>query len=238
VVRDEIKRGAKMIKLYVTGGHGVLTPKTNVSMTVAEINAVTETAHGRGVRVRAHVATKQAILDCVAAGVDVIDHADGLDEECIDRLVEAGTIILPSLYLPLKVLELMGDAPGQNSLGFTTETGKDFADMCAILPKAVEAGVRICVGDDFGASFTPHGQYIGELAVYVEHAGIPALEVLTWATRNGAELMGMPDDIGSVSEGRLADLVVVEGDPAVDISVLGTGIVAVMKDGVFALDRL
>ncbi|HEV8299099.1 MAG TPA: amidohydrolase family protein [Acidimicrobiales bacterium] len=238
VVRDEIKRGAKMIKLYVTGGHGVLSPKSNVSITLPELHAVVDAAHGRGARVRGHVATKQAILDCVAAGVDIIDHADGLDEECIDKLVEAGTIVLPSLYLPLKILELMGDAPGQNTLGFTTETGQDFEQMCAILPKAVEAGVKLCVGDDFGASFTPHGGYAAELAVYVEHAGIPPLEVLTWATRNGAELMGMANDIGSVSEGRLADLVVVDGDPSADIGVLADRIVAVVKDGDFALDRL
>jgi imidazolonepropionase-like amidohydrolase len=216
----------------------VLSPKSNVSITLPELHAVVDAAHGRGARVRGHVATKQAILDCVAAGVDIIDHADGLDEECIDKLVEAGTIVLPSLYLPLKILELMGDAPGQNTLGFTTETGQDFEQMCAILPKAVEAGVKLCVGDDFGASFTPHGGYAAELAVYVEHAGIPPLEVLTWATRNGAELMGMANDIGSVSEGRLADLVVVDGDPSADIGVLADRIVAVVKDGDFALDRL
>jgi imidazolonepropionase-like amidohydrolase len=238
VVRDEIKRGARMVKLYVTGGHGVLTPKHNVSITLPELHAVTEAAHGRGARVRAHVAHKQAILDCIAAGVDVIDHADGLDEECIEKLAEAGTIILPSLYLPLKILELMGDAPGANTLGFTTETGKDFADMCAMLPKAVEAGVKICTGDDFGASFTPHGAYAAELSLYVEHAGIPALEVLRWATRNGADLMATPNDTGVVAEGRLADLVVVDGDPSSNIGVLADGIVAVMKDGVFARDDL
>jgi imidazolonepropionase-like amidohydrolase len=110
--------------------------------------------------------------------------------------------------------------------------------MCAILPRAVEAGVKICIGDDFGASFTPHGSYAAELALYVQHAGIPPLEVLTWATRNGADLMGMPADIGLVAEGRLADLVVVDGDPSDDISVLADGIVAVMKDGAFALDTL
>jgi imidazolonepropionase-like amidohydrolase len=238
VTRDEIKRGARMVKLYVTGGHGVTTPKHNVSLARDELRAVVDAAHGRGARVRAHVAHKQAILDCVEAGVDVIDHADGLDEECIDKLVEAGTIVLPSLYLPLKILELMGDAPGANTLGFTTETGQDFADMCAILPKAVEAGVKICVGDDFGASFTPHGSYAAELAVYVEHAGIPPLEVLRWATRNGADLMAMPDAIGSVAEGRLADLVVVDGDPSVDIGLLADRVVAVMKGGAFAVDDL
>ena len=240
VTRDEIKRGARMIKLYVTGGHGTTTSKYNVSITLPELHAVTDAAHGRGARVRAHVAHKQAILDCIAAGVDVIDHADGLDEECIEKLAGTDTIILPSLFLPLKILELMGDAPGADTLGFTTETGKDFADMCTMLPKAVEAGVTICVGDDYGATFTPHGSdsYVAELALYVEHAGIPPLEVLTWATHNGARLMGMPDKIGSVSEGRLADLVIVDGDPSVDITLLRDGIAGVMKDGVFAVDRL
>src|SRR5690606_13987155 len=97
-----------------------------------------------------------------------------------------------------------------------------------------------CSGDDFGAVMTPHGgaSYASELALYVQHAGIPPLEVLSWATRNGAELMGMPDDIGLVREGRLADLVVVDGDPSADIGVLADGVRAVVKDGVFVRDDL
>jgi imidazolonepropionase-like amidohydrolase len=240
VVRDEIKRGARMIKLYVTGGHGVTTPKHSISLAADELRAAVDAAHGRGVRVRAHVAHKQAILDCVAAGVDVIDHADGMDDECIEALVAAGTIVLPSLYLPLKILELMGDAPkagggSANTLGFTTETGHDFAQMCAMLGRAVEAGVRICTGDDFGATFTPHGDYAKELAVYVEHAGIPALEVLRWATRNGRELMDM-DRIGTIEAGNLADLVVVDGDPSTDITLLQHAIAGVMKDGAWVTE--
>ena len=234
-VRDEIKRGARMVKLYVTGGHGVTTPKHNVSLALDELHAAVDAAHGRGARVRAHVAHKQAILDCVAAGVDVIDHADGMDDECIEALAAAGTIVLPSLYLPLTILRLLGDAPGADTLGFTTETGQDFAQMCAMLGRAVEAGVTICVGDDYGASLTPHGDYAKELALYVEHAGVPALEVLRWATRNGRALMGI-DGIGTIEPGALADLVVVDGDPSVDITVLQCGVRAVMKDGRFFVD--
>ena len=92
-VRDEIKRGAEIIKVYVTGGHGVTTPKHNISLALDELHAVVDAAHGRGKRVRGHVAHKRAILDCIAAGVDIIDHADGMDEECIDKLAEAGTFV-------------------------------------------------------------------------------------------------------------------------------------------------
>lgn len=231
--RDEIKRGAKIIKIYVTGGHGVLTPKHTVSIAADELRAVVDAAHGRNVRVRAHVAHKQAILDCIAAGVDIIDHADGLDDECIERLVAAGTFVLPSLYLPLKILELMGDAPGANTMGFNTETGHDFGAMCEVLGRAAAAGVKLCVGDDFGATFTPHGSYAKELAVYSAHAGIEPIEVLRWATRNGAALYGEPDRLGRIATGFLADLVVVDGDPTIDIACLDGGIRQVMRDGSF-----
>jgi len=240
-VRDEIKRGAEIIKVYVTGGHGVTTPKHNISLALDELHAVVDAAHGRGKRVRGHVAHKRAILDCIAAGVDIIDHADGMDEECIDKLAEAGTFVLPSLYLPLKMLEYLGDAPppgAKPEMGFNTETGQDFSDMCGMLAKAVEAGVKLCVGDDFGAAPTPHGAYIEELAVYVDHAGIPPLEVLRWATKNGGELFGQPDKVGTIEEGKFADLVVVDGDPSDNIGVLRDGVVAVMKDGKFFVDAL
>jgi imidazolonepropionase-like amidohydrolase len=231
--RDEIKRGAKVIKVYVTGGHGVTTPKHTVSLAPDELRAVVDAAHGRNVRVRAHVATKQGILDCIAAGVDILDHADGFDDECIAAAVEAGTFVLPSLYLPLKILELSGDSPGGSAMGFTTETGEDFGAMCAILGRAAAAGVRLCVGDDFGAVFTPHGSYAKELAVYTEHAGIDPIEVLRWATVNGAALFGEPDRLGRIEVGRLADLVVVDGDPTSDIACLDGGVRSVMLDGRF-----
>lgn len=232
-VRDEVKRGARIIKLYVTGGHGVLLPKHTVSLALDELHAVVDAAHGRGARVRAHVAHKQAILDCVAAGVDIIDHADGMDEECIDVLAGAGTFVLPSLYLPLKIMQMMGDEPDK-AMGFTTETGHDFAAMCAMLGRAAEAGVQLCVGDDFGAAPTPHGDYAKEMALYVRYAGVPALEVLRWATRNGGALFGRPDKLGTIEPGKYADLVVVDGDPSVDIELLDGGVAAVMKNGAWA----
>jgi imidazolonepropionase-like amidohydrolase len=118
-------------------------------------------------------------------------------------------------------------------MGFNTETGNDFGAMCKVLGRAAEAGVKLCVGDDFGATFTPHGSYAKELAVYTDHAGIEPIEVLRWATRNGAALFGEPDRLGRIAEGCLADLVVVDGDPTADIACLDGGIHQVMRDGAF-----
>jgi imidazolonepropionase-like amidohydrolase len=102
----------------------------------------------------------------------------------------------------------------------------------------VEAGVKLLVGDDFGFPMMPHGDYVSEYEIYTETLGIPPLVVLQWATRNGAEAMGRGDELGTVEVGKLADLLVVDGDPSTDIGVLRDGIRLVMLDGEVVRDRL
>ncbi len=85
---------------------------------------------------------------------------------------------------------------------------------------ANDAGVKLLCGDDYGAIGLPHGRYADELEFYVKEAGIAPLDVLRWATANGAELMGRSHELGSVREGFLADLLVVDGDPLGDIGLL------------------
>ena len=94
---------------------------------------------------------------------------------------------------------------------------EDIERALAVLPTANEAGVKLLCGDDYGAISLPHGRYADELEFYVKQAGIPPLDVIRWATRNGAELMGRSHELGSVREGYLADLLVVDGDPLADI---------------------
>jgi imidazolonepropionase-like amidohydrolase len=117
-----------------------------------------------------------------------------------------------------------GHIANKEALGMALNLGIDTVDhgdaMAAVLPEANAAGVRLVLGDDFGAINFPHGPYADELAYYVEVVGIPALEVLTWVTRNGAEVLGRGDDLRTVEAGKLADLLVVDGDPVVDINVL------------------
>jgi imidazolonepropionase-like amidohydrolase len=104
--------------------------------------------------------------------------------------------------------------------------------MYDVLPKAESAGVRMVLGDDYGAPTLPHGQYGGELRSYVEDVGIAPLALIRWATRTGAELMGREDIQGTVEAGKLADLLIVDGDPSRDIGVLAdVPPVAVLKNG-------
>jgi imidazolonepropionase-like amidohydrolase len=234
-VRDECKRGAEIIKLFVTGGHGVLTPKDRLEMTREELTAAVETAHERGARIRGHIVSKRAILMAVEVGIDVIDHGDDLDDECIAAIVERGTFVAPSVLFPKTFLALIG-----GGLGFSDQMRADLERTLSMLAPANAAGVKLVVGDDYGAVGFAHGRYAEELEVYVHDAGVPPLEVLRWATRHGADLMGRADELGTVAEGKLADLLVIDGDPLEDVRVLQDErrILAILKDGVFAKDEL
>jgi imidazolonepropionase-like amidohydrolase len=102
-----------------------------------------------------------------------------------------------------------------------------------VLPKANAAGVKLVLGDDYGAMGFPHGRYAHELEVYVRDAGIAPLDVLRWATVHGAELMGRGHELGRITDGYLADLLVVDGDPSRDVTVLQdpANLVGIMKGG-------
>ena len=117
---------------------------------------------------------------------------------------------------------------------------EDFDYTCRMLPEAVAAGVKLVVGDDFGTPVMPHGDYASELEIYVKQLGIPAQTVIQWATANGADLMGLGDQAGCVEAGRLADVIVVKGDPLQDITCLKNpaNIQAVLKNGAFVKDLL
>src|SRR3984957_5255252 len=227
-VRQEIKRGAQVIKLFVTGGHGTTAPKDRIEMTRDELAAAIDAAHQRGALIRGHLVNKPAILMALELGIDIVDHCDAMDDEVIAALVDTGATVVPSLYFPERFLETYG-----SGLGFAAEAmSADLEHMYSIIPKAQAAGVRFVLGDDYGAMGFPHGDYGGEFRLYVEKAGITPLDLIGWATRNGAELVGRSQDLGTVEVGKLADLVVVDGDPSADIGALADRRpVAVLKGG-------
>jgi imidazolonepropionase-like amidohydrolase len=227
-VRDEIKRGAEIIKLFVTGGHGVTAPRHQIEMTADELRAAVDAAHARGKLVRGHLANKPAILMAIEAGIDVVDHGDELDTECIDALVAHDVFLVPSIMLPRALIEKFGA-----SMGFTASMRDDLEHMYKVLPEANAAGVKIVLGDDYGAMGLPHGRYAHELEAYVTDAGIPPLDVLRWATKQGAELAGRGDELGTLAPGMLADLLVVDGDPSRDVTLLQdpNRLITVMKAG-------
>jgi imidazolonepropionase-like amidohydrolase len=237
-VRDEIKQGVDIIKLYPTGGHGLAWPGSVMTMTIEEIKSAADTAHERGRKIRGHIVSKRGILAGLDAKLDLIDHCDQMDDECIGRLVEQGTFVTPSLYFPYLVVEEKRRTGKAAFLDDEMERGLEHSYK--MIPKANAAGVKLLVGDDFGVGPLPHGDYAKELEAYVKGAGIPALDVIGWATRNGAELLGMEDELGTIEAGKLADLLVINGDPVKDITVLQNrdNLDVVMKDGKFVECKL
>ncbi|MGC1679323.1 MAG: amidohydrolase family protein [Candidatus Binataceae bacterium] len=237
-VRSEIKGGAEIIKLSVTGGHGAAFPAETMMMTLEELQAAADTAHGRGKKIRGHVVSKRGIMAALDLRFDLIDHADQMDDECIERLVKQGTFVTPSLYFTYAMAQEHRRSGKTEYFDDEMKRGLEYSSK--MVPRAHAAGVKLVVGDDFGVAGLIHGDYAKELEAYVNGAGIPALEVIGWATRNGAEMLGMKDDLGTIEAGKLADLLVVNGDPVKDITVLQdrANLEVVMKDGSFVECKL
>jgi len=232
-VREEIKRGAEIIKIFLTTGHAVPGQTPELELSREELAAAIETAHLRGAKVRAHIANRTGLMTALEHGIDVVDHGDGLDEAGIDLMLKTGAFLVPSMLFPHRLAQVV-KGPYADVLKASEE------QMLKILPLANKAGVKLLLGDDFGAIPLEHGEYADELDFYVNVAGIPPLDVLRWGTRNGAALMGRGHELGAVKAGALADLVVVDGDPLADIRVLRQSerIVAVLKGGRFEKDLL
>ena len=233
-IREEIKLGVDIIKLYPTGGHGLMWDEDVMTMSQDEIDAATNAAHERGKKIRGHIISKKGILAALQAGMDVIDHADRMDDECIAGMLKQGTFVTPSLYFPWKVVEEKRRT-GSSGWGGVDAMERNLEHSYEVLPKANQAGVKLTIGDDFGIASMPHGEYACELEAYVKGAGIPAIDVLRWATKNGAELLGMGDELGTIEPGKIADLLIVKGNPAKDITLLQNrkNLHAIMKDGEF-----
>ncbi len=236
-VRNEIRRGAEIIKIFPTSGHGAAG--RGVGLSHSELVAAIDTAHERNKKIRGHCTWRANIEECILAGLDVIDHGDEMDEHCIGLMAERGTFWAPSMAFLRWMVEFSRGGGGMNLPVGNAE--RDWDNLCRMLPLAHEAGVRIVPGDDYGLPMLPHrpGIYAEELSIYVRDVGMKPLDVLTWATRNGGELLGLR--VGVVEPGALADLTVVDVDPSSDIGVLeapAEHVLAVLVDGQFVRDRL
>ena len=233
-VREEIREGAEMIKLYSTGGHLSVTPGGQMEITREELAAAIQAAHAHGAKIRTHASCAQATIEAIEAGIDIVDHADFLDEAGIEAFLKSGVFFLPSLRLATESKK-HGFSPGTPG-----EMEAEMEHMRRMVPIAAKAGVRMVLGDDYGIVIMDHGSQIDEAAFYVNEIGIPALDVIRWGTINGAELMGRGHELGTVEAGKLADLLVVDGNPLEKIDVLTdkANLLAIIKGGEFFKDEL
>ena len=226
-VRQRYKDGADLIKITATGGVLSLAKNgQNPQFMQDELNAIVTTAKDYGMTVAVHAHGKEGMLRAIKAGVDSIEHGTYMDEEIMQAMVEAGTFYVPTV--------IAGNFVAQKAKikGFFPEVVRPKA--AAIGPliqntfgKAYAYGVKIAFGTDSGVS--PHGTNAQEFALMVE-AGMPAHDAILSATMHTADLLNIEEELGSISEGKLADMIAVQGNPLEDITVL-ENVAFVMKDG-------
>jgi len=231
-VRDEVRQGARVVKLSLSQGHNAGPTTDAVSLAPEELEAAVETAHAHGCLVRAHAASKASILAAAHSGVDLIDHADDVDDECIEAILASGATVVPSAFYTARSLQALDQGAMEAWLPTpippvffdTMQSMRNGLDnLRRMLPRMVEAGVDLVMGDDFGTIFLHHGEYAQELEFYVKEVGIDPLEALRWATRNGGRRMRrrhFDAPVGTIEVGSRADLLVVDGDPVADVTCL------------------
>ena len=222
--------------MFVTGGHGTVAPAEQTEMTFEEISAGIEAAHQRGCSCAGTSPTAPRCTWPSTPASTWSTTVTAWTRRAIARMVDRGTFLVPSQLFPARFADLMAGG----GLGFTAAMAEDIERALAILPGANAAGVSCSSGTTTGPLGCPTAATPTSSSSTSRRRASPPLDVIRWATRNGFELMGRGHELGSVREGYLADLVVVDGDPLSDIGVLQdpARLLAVMKGGTLVKDEL
>jgi imidazolonepropionase-like amidohydrolase len=226
-VRLQIKRGSDVIKIASTGG--VLDLSENGSgaeFTIDEIKAVVETAKDYGLRVACHAHGAEGIRRAILGGVTSIEHGTFMNEEDMELAKKYGTYLVPTIIAGKSVAD-SAKIPGyfppviaRKAMEVGTQIQQNFG-------KAYKAGVKIAFGTDAGVY--AHGKNYLEFNYMVE-AGMPPMEAIKAATTSAADLLGISDQTGSISTGKSADIIAVDGDPIENIKNM-KNVSFVMKGG-------
>ncbi len=227
-VRTRYQDGADLIKITATGGVlSVAKSGQNPQFMTDELEAIVETAKDYGMTVAVHAHGKEGMKRAIEAGVDSIEHGTYMDDEIRTLMKKHGTYYVPTILAGKFV------ADKAKIDGFFPELVRPKAAAIGPLiqntfEKAHKAGVKIAFGTDSGVS--AHGDNAQEFSLMVE-AGMKPADALLSATVNSANLLGISDILGTLEEGKLADIVAVQGNPLDDISLMES-VSFVMKDGV------
>ncbi len=216
--------GVDFIKVFYGHVNALDYPGSAPCMTEEQLKRVVESAHRNGLKCACHVDGPTEMLAAAKAGADTIEHmvnagnVENIEytEELICTLKENGTVVDPTLIATCRA-----QTPQMKDVCGPAKTG---------VKKCFEAGIPLAVGCDSGIPFVPFGESLhDEMKVLVE-AGIPAADVLRMATLGNAQTLGMADSIGSIEEGKNADIVLLRDDPLTDIDATKS-IALVMKKG-------
>jgi len=239
-VRSLVKDGVEWVKTYPTGD--AASPDMNdhhtLCMTLEEMRAVVATAHNHKLKVTGHCRATEGIKNALRAGYDSIEHGTFMDDEALDLLLERDVPCVPALYFEKASVELGREFGLAQAVidghKETLEAGSESAK------RILRAGGRLGMGGDYGFGWNPHGDYARELTFFVRDVGLTPLEVISCATKTGAQIMGRGSEFGTLEAGKLADVLLVDGDVLADISLLENrkNFLAVMQSGIIKAGRL
>jgi imidazolonepropionase-like amidohydrolase len=236
-VRLCCREGCDNIKLDVSGDPFYPnTPAHATLMSLDEIRMAVETAHSFGRKVNAHARSIESIQSCLRAGVDVLYHCEYTDERTLDMLEEARDRIFVAPTISLFHTMLHEASPwvtpevarAMGIDGLLEASKKTHTELR-------KRGIRHVIGGDFGFAWSKQGTNARDIGFFIDYYGYSPAEALSCATRNGGlqMTMGTSEKLGEIREGYLADLLLVDGDPLSDVSILlnPDRLAVIMKDG-------
>lgn len=218
VVRRQVKEGADIIKIHVTGSIPTRSGEIQV-WTREELKVVCDTAHDLGVRVTAHCRGDKATLDAVMAGVDIIWHASFLGDAALEAIIDKKVPVGP-VFTFLANLSEYGHKAGATSTAKSVFAG-ELEHTGSKLREAYDAGVKLLCGSESGFSMTPYGHWHArEMEVFVQHLGLTPLQAITCATKDNAIALDEDGETGCLASGYRADVLILDGDPSKNVSLL------------------
>jgi imidazolonepropionase-like amidohydrolase len=238
VVRMFLKYGVDTIKLNLSGDNFVLGADAKTTwMSDEEVAMAVRETKVRNKRVLVHARSCESVKQAIRHGIYLIYHASFTDDEALDMLEahKDKVFIAPGLSVILRLLyegaEWGIDHAKAVAMGYEEELAAAEKSLRAMHKR----GIRVLPGGDYGFAWARHGENARDLEYLVKYAGMTPMESLIAATRFGAQLMMQGDQLGEIREGYLADLLLVDGDPLADLSILldKNRLLAIMKDGKF-----
>lgn len=231
--RLALREGADFIKICTSGG--VMSQRDrpeHVQFTVEEIKAIVREAAKVGTFVTAHCQGTQAMKNSIEAGVYTIDHAFYPDEEVIEMARGRDIVFVPTLSIHKQIVD-HGEEAGMPPWG-VRKAKESWGRVVRNIRWLYEEGLTLAMGTDFsGSPLLKFGNNAMELELLVRHCGFEPLDAIVAATRNGAKACGIEDSVGTIEPGKLADIILVDGDPLGDVRVLQSAgnIRLVLKEG-------
>ena len=226
-VRLNHKYGADVIKTCATGGVLSLTDDVDTpQLTQEELNAIVDEAHALRRKTAAHAHGAEGAKRAIRAGIDSIEHGTFLDDEALEMMKARGTVLIPTLMATQGGREALGKGvyPPVIEAKMTVAIGA----ISQTVRRAIAKGVKVGMGTD--AAVYPHGRNPEEFHMLVD-LGMKPIEALRAGTSLDAELLGLAAKLGTLESGKLADIVVIPGDPTENIRQTEK-VVFVMKEGV------